>query len=137
MSENIAHYNLDTIPAGIKELAETRKLVGPTFVGQGLSRRVGSDCYGSYIVASKKIGKKTIWGIASAKQIMHSDWTEGSEDCSIDMATAQPGCWITAYGKGIAGHPKWWLCDENGKRYNGARAYYSWNGAYAYRDPSF
>lgn len=124
------HYNLDTIEPNLKQLAENYKLSGPCFVGQGLSEQVGSDCYGHYVVASKNISNKTIWGIARANEVMHGSWVEGDMDCSIDMATTKPSQWITKYGK------HWYFCDENGKRQNGWKCRYSWNGAHSYRDPS-
>ena len=130
-STNHLHYNLDTLNPELKTLAESHKLAGPCFIGQGLSKCVGFDCYGYYVVASKKVRSKTIWGIARANQVMHGDWTEGDMDCSIDMSNAKPDSWITKYGK------CWYFCDANGNRCAGSKCYYDWNGAHAYRDPSF
>ena len=133
MKENHPHYNLDKLDSELQKLAAENKLTGPCFVGQGLSKQVGSDCYGYYIVNGKWYGKNNrfVWGIASAKQVMHSDWTEGTMDCSIDMSNAKPDSWITKYGK------HWYFCDANGKRYAGRKCSYYWNGAYGYQDPSF
>ena len=137
-----SHYNLDTLPADLHDAVMKAELKGPAFIGQGLTTRVGSDSYGSYIVAKRMVGRKTIWGIAYAKSVMRGHWTEGDMDCSIDLATAQPTKWIVARGtwrrRGKdTGITKWWFCDENGKRFPGSVAKFGWNGAYAYRDPSF
>lgn len=115
------------------------ELDGPMFVGQGLSYGIGSDCYGYYITAMKKVGRKVVWGITRAKTEVHVHWTEGTEDCSIDMETAVPTEWIVARGKWPkTGRPKWWYCDENGNRFlPGRKARFRWNGAHSYRDPSF
>ncbi len=138
MSENISHYNVEQQTPEIQQLVAECHLSGPTFIGQGLSKRVGSDSYGYYIVAQRHFGKTCIWGIAHARQVMHGHWAEGDEDCSIDMATAKPVEWITSYGKWKrTGRPKWWYCDEEGFRKKGQHACFGWNGAYAYRDPSF
>lgn len=111
-------------------------LTGPTFVGQGISRSVGSDCYGYFITAEKKIGNKTIWGLTSSDDSYIKNCEDGTMKCGwpglnrVDM-------WITSYGKDKrTGRPKWWECDENGKRFNGRRMLFSWKGAYSYRDPS-
>ena len=130
-SINHLHYNLDTLDPELKTLAESHKLAGPCFIGQGLTRQVGSDCYGRYIVDKKLIKNKLIFGIAEAKSVMHGDWYEGDMDCSIDMTTAIPTMWITKYGK------NWYFCDSNGKRRTGSKCHYDWNGAHAYQDPSF
>ena len=98
--------------------------------------------YGYYIVATKQIGNKTIYGITGANAIMHGDWTEGDMDCSINIDTAKPTQWIIArgkihrYGKTIDA-PQYWYCDANGVRFPGRKASFGWNGAYAYQDPSF
>lgn len=131
MTTNIKHYNTESLSPELQKQVEDEKLAGPCFIGQGLSKRVGSDCYGYYVVASKKVGSKTIWGIARANQVMHGDWTEGDMDCSIDMSNAEPYAWITKYGK------RWYFCDANGKRYAGEKCFYHWNGAFGYQDPNF
>ena len=142
MSVNNPHYLVDQQSAEIQQLVATNQLKGPMFVGQGLSQPVGSDCYGYYIVATKKIGNKTIFGITGANAIMHSDWTAGDMDCSINIDTAKPTQWIIArgkihrYGKTIDA-PQYWYCDANGVRFPGRKASFGWNGAYAYQDPSF
>lgn len=111
-------------------------LDGPKFVGQGVSRRVGSDCYGYFITAEKKIGRKTIWGLTSSCSRFVSDWAEGT------MTSEWPGFgkaeeWIAPYGRDKrTGRTKWWWCDADGKRKNGMRAWLDWDGSYDYRDPS-
>lgn len=140
MSENIPHYNLHLLCNDVLEQVKAHQLSGPTFIGQGITRSVGSDAYGSYIVAKKIVGRKTIWGIASADAAFHADWTEGTMDCSIDLAKVDEKqlSWIVASGKWKkTGALKWWYCDAQGKKYNGQKARFSWNGAYSYRDPSF
>lgn len=129
-SVNHPHYNLSDQSEEIQELAELRKLTEPMFIGQGCTKSVGSDSYGAYITAKKRIGKKTIFGLVRADMVMHGDWTEGTEDCSMPKNTI-PSKWITKYGK------QWYYCDANGKRFPGAKCEYRFNGAYAYRDPNF
>lgn len=113
------------------------KLTGPTFIGQGLSIQVGSDCYCQYIVEKKVLpNKKTIWGIAHGKSHYKSDWTDGIEIC--DGPTSwRADFWIMSWGRTKSGSPKWWQCNENGKRMNGRRYVGRFDGAYAYRNPSF
>ena len=136
--KNISHYNLGKQPHAIQKIAAEGKLPWPCFVGQGCTYHSGSDSYGNYIVAKKQIGKKTVWGIARAHEVMGPlGWTDGTMICSIDIDNAKPDCWIVASGKNKLGNPKWWFCDENGKKQNGRKCTYSWNGAYSYRDPSF
>ena len=136
--KNISHYNLGKQPQAIQKIAAEGKLPWPCFVGQGCTYHIGSDSYGHYIVAKKQIGKKTVWGIARAHEVMGPlGWTDGTMICSIDIDNAKPDCWIVASGKNKLGKPKWWFCDENGKKQNGHKCTYSWNGAYSYRDPSF
>ena len=136
--KNYSHYNLDKQEPFIQQLANEDKLTQPCFIGQGCTKRIGSDCYGYYIVAKKHVGRKVIWGIANANSVFGpGGWTDGNMYCSIDMSTAQPQHWIVAWGRTKTGEPKWWFCDENGKRCHGALCRYGWNGAYAYQDPSF
>lgn len=54
MSTNIRHYKLDEIDPELRKLAEAGKLTGPCFIGQGLSKQIGSDCYGRYITSEIK-----------------------------------------------------------------------------------
>ena len=116
--------------------AFNEKLTGPTFIGQGLSTRAGSDTYCQYIVEKKVLpNKKTIWGIAYGKSHFKSDWTEGTEIC--DGPTSwNADFWIISWGQTKSGSPKWWQCDENGKR-NRRRYAGGFNGAYAQQDLSF
>lgn len=114
-----------------------KSLTGPQFVGQGLSKQVGSDCYGYFITAEKKIGDKTIWGITSSDDSYVTSWTDGTMKCDWP-GFGKADIWITSWGKDKrTGLPKWWECDENGKRFKGRRVYYSWRGCCSYRDPSF
>ena len=115
----------------------TKSLTGPAFIGQGLSKQVGSDCYGYFITAEKKIGNKTIWGITSSDDSYVTSWTEGTMKCNWP-GFGRADTWITSWGKDKrTGLPKWWECDENGKRFNGRRVQYGWRGCHSYRDPSF
>lgn len=129
---NHSHYNLEDQTQEIQDLAKAGKLTGPMFIGQGCTQSVGSDCYGAYITAKKQIGKKTIFGLVQADVVMHGHWSEGDQDCSMpEGRRALPSQWITKYGK------NWYYCDTNGKRFPGDKCKYRFNGAYAYRDPSF
>lgn len=127
---NHPHYNLEDQTQEIQCLANSHKLTEPLFVGQGCSQSVGSDCYGRYITAKKQIGKKTIFGLVDADTTMHGHWTEGDMDCSMPEDKT-PERWITKYGK------SWYFCFEDGTRILGFKCTYRFNGAYAYRDPSF
>ena len=111
---------------------------GPTFIGQGGSKSSGSDCYGYYWVEKKELKNgKVIWGYASAKSHFAGHWTEGTEVCDGPYEWKAEG-WMTTWGKYKDGKPKWWECDENGKRFKpGRKCRVSWTGAHAYRDPSF
>lgn len=114
-----------------------KTLDGPKFVGQGVSKRVGSDCYGYFITAEKKVGNKTIWGLTSSADEYVTSWEEGTMKCDWP-GFGKADVWIAPYGKDKrTGLPKWWECDENGKRFNGRRVWYDWTGACSYRDPSF
>lgn len=114
-----------------------KSLTGPMFVGQGLSKRVGSDCYGYFITAEKKVGKKTIWGLTSADDEFVTSWTEGTMKCKWP-GFGKADMWIAPYGKDKrTGRTKWWECDENGRRFKGRHARFDWTGSYSYRDPSF
>lgn len=138
-SVNHNHYNVDNLPVEIQTLVNTDRIVEPTFVGQGCRESVGSDLYGFYIItmSTLKNGKPLI-GIAQAKTVMHSDFADGSEDCSIDMNTAKPDRWVTTRGfDPRTCCPQWWYCDENGVRFKQQKSKLSWNGAYAWRSPSF
>lgn len=128
-------YNADPV-------AFNKKLNGPSFIGQGGSRSVGSDCYGYYIVDKKVLPNgKTIWGYSSAKSRFEVSWTDGSQVC--DGPTSwKPEHWMIARGKvrrygKTFDVPQWWNCDENGKRIPRAKCNISWTGACAYQDPSF
>ena len=129
---NHPHYFPKDLDPAIKELAEAHKLNEPRFVGQGLCKSVGSDCYGYYITEIKDIGRnKRIFGIVSADTVMHgSSWVEGDMDCSMP-ADKTPTRWICKYGK------SWYFCDKDGKRFPGKKCRYSFRGCHAFRDPSF
>lgn len=141
--EHHSHYFPKENAEELKMVAEASGFTGPSFVGQGLSKSVGSDCYGYYIVSLKKLRNgKTLVGICSAKTQMHSTWEEGSEDCALpgdgdDPSEVKADCWIINSGKNKNGSPKWYYCNELGKKFNGQHAYFRWNGSSAYRDPSF
>lgn len=142
MTTNTLHYNVEAQPDEVKQIITNGKLTVPMFVGQGMTRSCGSDCYGAYVVAKKTVGKKIVWGCAYANEVMHGDWTEGYMDCSIDIDHATPAFWITQSGfwknrDGSRGRAKYYYCDEFGKKHNGMKCEYSFNGARGYRDPSF
>lgn len=122
--------------AELKIIAEAHGFNGPVFEGQGISKRVGSDCYGYYITSLKKKGKKTVAGIVPADDKFITSWTDGSMECSMPKSK-KPSEWICNSGKLKDGSPKWWYCDKNGKKFNGKKAGFSFNGAISYRDPSF
>ena len=128
--ENVRHYNVEKLSPELQAAVANNKLTGPCFIGQGLNKYSGSDCYGYYIVAEKKLKTKHIWGIASALTRFHGAWQDGDMDCSIDIDHAIPDQWITSYGK------HWYFCDKNGNRFIGLKCQFGWNGAYAYRDPN-
>lgn len=144
----MTHCFPDSIPKWLKDQADAGQLTGPEFVGQGLSRRVGSDSYGYFIVSISKTSKgKPLIGIADADAAMGpGGWVDGVQKCSLpngksDPAECQPDFYITTYGMQYspqhpAGLPKWWMCDCNGVR-TSRKVSYDWNGAYGYLDPSF
>lgn len=138
-SVNIPHYNVETLSPSTQKMVKEGKLLGPEFVGQGCTHGCGSDRYGYYILEIKTTAKgKPLIGLAQAKTVMHGEWTEGTEDCSIDLATAKPTAWITPFGNNVrTGRPQWYFCDKDGNRFKGEKCHYGFNGAYAYRDPSF
>lgn len=111
---------------------------GPEFLGQGWTHRVGSDSYGGYVVEIKELPNgKTIYGLANADSVMETTWEEGTMTCTMPKGAIATS-WVIAYGKHKkTGLPKWWFCDANGARCLGRHCGFSWNGAYAYRDPSF
>jgi len=122
-------YNADPV-------AFNKKLNGPSFIGQGCSKQVGSDCYAHYIVEKKQIGKKTIWGMSNAKSRFEHSWTDGCQICDGPVSWKATE-WITSWGKHEDDSPKWWFCDENGNRCHGHKCTYSFRGAHAYQSPSF
>lgn len=143
----MTHYFPSDRKAELEMIAEANGFTGPSFIGQGLTRSVGSDSYGHYIVEMKTVGKKPVIGIVGAASRFIKDWTDGSEVCSLpndadDPKMCKPTEWITTYGKLKDGSPKWWYCDANGNRKNPSgwhrgKAHFGWNGASAYRNPSF
>lgn len=131
-SVNHPHYNLSHQTKEIQDLANSKKLNEPMFIGQGCTKYVGSDRYGAYITAKRQLGKKVIFGLVQADTVMHGDWTDGTKDCSMPSGrNALPSKWIIKYGK------QWYYCDVYGKRFPGAKCEYNFNGAYAFRDPNF
>lgn len=129
-----AHANLDKQPPEIQARAATGGLNGPYFVGQGLTRRVGSDSYGYYIVEISE-DRKTV-GLVPSDSFFANDWTGGAMVNQMPESFSLPDIeWITYWRN------KWWRAEFNHqgelKRIPGAKACYSWNGAYDYLDPSF
>lgn len=140
----MTHYFPNEKRSELQAIAAANAFTGPSFVGQGLTRSVGSDSYGYFIVSIEKAKNgKPIVGIVSAEQTMIGSWEEGDEDCklpngAVDPAAVQATTWITISGKWKrTGEPKWWYCDKNGKKFNGQHAHFRWNGARGYRDPCF
>ena len=138
-----SHYCLDKQDPWIQDLAIHYKLPGPLFVGQGWTKRVGSDSYGGYVVSISclKNGKPLV-GLVNATTVMHGHWTEGTEDCMLpgdsdDPSTYEPTEYITTYGKYRDGKSKWYFCNKDGVRSQGQRCCYGFNGCSRYRDPSF
>lgn len=111
------------------------------FVGQGWSRRVGSDVYGGYIVSIGILPNgKPIVGLVEADTRFFTSWTDGNEKCALpgnatDPSQYKPTSFVTTYGKWPHGISKWWFCNSEGIR--SRRCDYNWNGAAAYSDPSF
>ncbi len=137
-SVNIPHYNVESLCKATQELANKGDLEGPEFIGQGCTHGCGSDRYGYYIIEIKTTAKsKPLVGLARANTVMHGEWTEGTEDCSIDMETAKVTEWITPYGNNRYGRPQWYFCDKDGNRFKGTKCNYGFNGAYAFSDASF
>ena len=138
-----SHYFPKENAEELAAIAESCGFTGPSFVGQGIRKCCGSDCYGSYIVRLKKLRNgKTLVGICSAHSWFRNSWTDGSQCCCLpgnaeDPAEVKPDCWIINSGKWKDGTPKWYYCDEFGKKFNGQKARYSWNACSAYQDPSF
>lgn len=145
-----SHYNLDSQDSKIQQLAKDHKLPWPCFVGQGASKRVGSDVYGLYVtsMAKSKTGKPIV-GLTHAKTQFTTSWADGSEDCSLDMHSAKPDFWITTYGHDkMTGNDIWWRCSQDGTRLTAknfrqlgatelGKIRLDWNGAASYKDPSF
>ena len=135
----MTHYIPEDIDCKIGDLMQQGKLPGPMFVGQGLSKRVGSDCYGYYVTELKKTATgKPLVGIVNADSKFETSWTDGNMTCAMP-ADKTPTLWITTYGhcKRNKKLPKWYACDKTGKRFPGRVVWFDWNGAYAYLDPSF
>lgn len=136
MSEHHSHYFPEDLDPKILAEAKAGHLHGPMFVGQGWCKSVGSDTYGGYVVSIDIThDRKPLIGLVSAHSEMAGHWTEGSMNCSMPESR-DPDVYITVRGKWPDGSPKWWFCNKYGVRSN-EKCRYSWNGAYAYRDPSF
>lgn len=129
MTVNHAHYIPENLDPKVLALINDphARITEPLFEGQGCSKQVGSDCYGYYI--TKIVDPKFI-GLVHADEVMHSDWTEGSEDCSMP-ANKTPSIWLKKF------RGKWYEASAEGQRFNGRHFRIGFNGAYAYRDPSF
>lgn len=136
-----SHYNLDKISPWLKGLVDNGDLLMPMFVGQGWSKRVGSDEYGGYIVSIGILPNgKPIVGLVDAVTQMFTSWEDGIEKCALpnnesDPSQCKPTSFVTTYGKQPNGMPKWWFCNSKGIR--SSKCNHSWSGAAAYRDPSF
>ena len=140
----MTHYFPEDRREELTVIADANAFTGPAFVGQGLTKSVGSDSYGYFVVSIEKARSgKPIVGIVDADQKMIGSWEEGDEDCTLPGNASDPSkvnatAWITISGKWKrTGAPKWWVCDRNGKKFNGKHACFSWNGAHGYLDPSF
>lgn len=127
----------------LSAIAKFNAFTGPVFCGQGISRQVLTDSYGYYIVSIEHTkNKMPIVGIVSADSKFERSWTDGSMTCCLPNGKTKPEeCratqWITISGKWKkSGAPKWWYCDKNGKKFNGRHAFFTWNGAYGYQNPS-
>lgn len=136
---NVEHYNLDKQPESIQKFANERKLPWPCFIGQGITKQSGSDSYGFYVVSmSKTKSGKPLIGLAYADTKYVKSWTDGHQECSIDLSKAKARAYITTYGKDKwTGDSKWYYCDKDGNRDTDGRVRLDWNGCYSYRDPSF
>ena len=125
----MCHYD---IPEEYKQLAKDGKLEGPYFIGQGWSYRIGSDCYGGYITfIGKNSANKPYYGLVEADSHFDKCWEDGHQTC-VMPADKTPEEFVVKF------RGQWWKCDKNGDRYIGSRnkVHYSWNGAFAYQDPS-
>ena len=138
------HYFLENQVEDVRKRALERKLTGPEFVGQGCTRRVGSDSYGYYVAEILKPGKLVALIMADDEYV--TSWMDGDMTCTmptdklVKNAAAGPNGpnpyfdYIMRYGK------SWYRCQIiNGKiaRQRRSHAGLSWNGAFSYRDPSF
>lgn len=137
------HYYPEDRKEVLSAIAAANAFIGPVFVGQGLTRSNISDSYGYYIVSieTAKNGKLIV-GIVSADSKFEKDWTDGNMVCTLpngkeDPKECEATAWITISGKWKkTGAPKWWFCNKEGKKQNGCHAFFSWNGAYGYQNPS-
>lgn len=140
----MCHCFLEEQTDEVKKLAAERRLKGPVFVGQGCTRRSGSDSYGYYVAEIVEPGR--IVGIVNADEDWISDWYAGDMNCRFPSAKIlkweadgrrggySPIEYIMRYGK------SWYECERGAdgklRRMKGRHAGLSWNGAYSYRDPS-
>lgn len=126
----------------IQAAAKEGQLNGPVFVGQGCTRRCGSDSYGYFVAEILKPGR--LAAVVNADSEFINDWTDGSMTSEFPSETVMKANisgdrrafeYIMKYGKG------WYKCQvmPNGeiKRIPGAHCGLSFNGSYSYRDPSF
>lgn len=139
----MVHYFLENQPEDVRKRAKEHRLSGPEFVGQGCTKRCGSDSYGYYVAEILKPGR--LAALVDAECEWVSDWTNGSMTCSmpadliVKHAAAGSGPsrafeYVMRYGE------KWYWCNvtDGGEivRMPGHKAGLSWNGAHSYRDPS-
>ena len=133
-----SHVFLDKQPQAIQNLAKAGKLTGPLFVGQGVSFRCGSDCYGKYIIYISP-DCKTV-GLIDSDSAFIESWTDGNMTSTMpaDAFDRKPENlrWIQRYGD------KWYCAYWNASerkviRHKGCKTLLCWNGSFNYRDPSF
>ena len=134
------HYNLEKQPKIIQDMANNDSLSAPCFIGQGITKRSGSDCYGYYIAEIMPLTKtKMIVGLAKAQtKLIGNNGYGGGYDCSIDMSKIKADMWIINYSKyRKTGTYKWIECQCDGTYKSRWNLSINWNGASEYLDPSF
>ena len=128
----------------MKRLAAERRLEGPVFVGQGCTKRCGSDSYGFYVAEILKPGR--LVALVDADEEFETSWADGNMKCEFPSATllkaaaARPEGPCREFSYAMRYGRSWYWCDvKDGKvtRRPGDHARLSWNGAFSYRDPSF
>ena len=126
----MTHYD---IPKELEAEVAARKLEGPCFIGQGWSHQVGSDCYGGYVTfIGTNADGKPYYGLVGADSHFEKCWEDGHQTCVMPKDKTPEEYVVQFRGR-------WWKCNDKGDRYLGShmKVSYSWNGAFAYQDPSF